>query len=542
MNQHSFFYAIEPFVRRLPAVERPAGHVHFKRKLTWTLGILLLYFILGNVPLFGLSKTSVDAFSAYRAIFAGSFGSMMLLGISPIVTASIVLQLLVGAQIIKLDLNDPRDQAVFQGTQKALVFVMIAVEALPQVLGGYLRPDMTLATTLGVAPGVISLIIFIQVFIGGALVLFMDEVVSKWGVGSGVGLFIVAGISQQLITGLVNWTPGTQGLPVGLIPKWFDIFRLGLISLNEVFTAEGIRFILVTGGILALISTVIIILLVVMVESTRIEIPLAHSRVRGARGRFPVKLVYASVLPMILVRAIQANIELIGALLAAKIGTITTATVTANGVRTIYTGYASILGNFISNAQYDTTTGAAVGGSSPQPVSGLMYYLSPLYGPNNWIPSIASQQAGMPELGFAQITGWQILLHVLTDSTVLIVGGVIFAIFWIETTGMGAKSVAEKIHSSGLQVPGYRRNPASIERLMERYIPKVTVIGGAIIGLLTLIASLLGTLGGVEGGVGLSGTGLLLAVSIMYRLYEQIASEQIQEMYPMMQKFFGAAA
>jgi preprotein translocase subunit SecY len=288
---------------------------------------------------------------------------------------------------------------------------------------------------------------------------------------------------------------------------------------------------------------VIIILLVVLVESTRIEIPLAHSRVRGARGRFPVKLVYASVLPMILVRAIQANIELIGALLAAKIGTITTATVTANGIKTIYTGYASILGNFISSAQYDATTGAATGaGSSPQAVSGLMYYLSPIYGPNNWIPSIASQQAGMPELGYSQITGLQILLHVLTDSTVLIIGGIIFAIFWIETTGMGAKSVAEKIHNSGLQVPGYRRNPASIERLMERYIPKVTVIGGAIIGVLTLIASLLGTLGGVEGGVGLSGTGLLLAVSIMYRLYEQIASEQIQEMYPMMQKFFGAAA
>ena len=52
----------------------------------------------------------------------------------------------------------------------------------------------------------------------------------------------------------------------------------------------------------------------------------------------------------------------------------------------------------------------------------------------------------------------------------------------------------------------------------------------------TLIASLLGTLGGA------GGTGLLLAVSIVYRLYEQIASEQIQEMYPMMQKFFGASA
>ncbi|MGA9097606.1 MAG: preprotein translocase subunit SecY [Methanotrichaceae archaeon] len=536
MNQHSFFYAIEPFVRRLPAVERPTGHVHFKRKLSWTLGILLLYFALGNVPLFGLSKNSIDLFSAYRAFFAGSFGSIMLLGIGPIVTASIVLQLLVGADIIKLDLSDPRDQAVFQGTQKALVFVMVAVEALPQVLGGYLQPDPNLAATLGVPLGAISLIIFIQVFIGGVLILFMDEVVSKWGVGSGVGLFIVAGISQQLVTGLINWAPGDAGLPVGIIPKWFDIFRLGLLSVNQIFTSQGLNYIFVTGGILALISTALIILLVVFVESTRIEIPLAHSRVRGARGRFPVKLVYASVLPMILVRAIQANIGLIGALLAAKIGAVTTATVTGNGVTTIYTGYTSLMGNFVSSAQYETATGATVSATSPTPVSGLMFYLTPVHGPSDWIPSLAAQSVpGIAELGFSSITIWQMALHVLTDSAFLIIGGIIFAIFWIETTGMGAKSVAEKIHNSGLQVPGYRRNPASIEKLMERYIPKVTVIGGIIIGLLTLIASLLGTLGSS------SGTGLLLAVSIVYRLYEQIASEQIQEMYPMMQKFFGAA-
>ncbi len=536
MNQHSFFYAIEPFVRRLPAVERPTGHVHFKRKLMWTLGILLLYFALGNVPLFGLSPASTDIFSAYRAFFAGSFGSLMLLGIGPIVTASIVLQLLVGAEIIKLNLSDPRDQAVFQGTQKALVFVMIAVEALPQVLGGYLQPDTDIATMLGVSLGVITFLIFLQVCLGGALILFMDEVVSKWGVGSGVGLFIVAGISQSLVTGLINPAAGPAGLPVGIIPKWIDIIRLQLISFSDIFTAEGMQYILVYGGILALISTIIIILMVVLVESTRVEIPLAHSRVRGARGRFPVKLVYASVLPMILVRAIQANIQMIGALIASKFGAITTSTVTGEGVTTVYTGYTSWIGDYISSAEYNAQTGAAISASSPQPFSGLMYYLSPLNGPTDWIPSMAQSVPGMTELGFDPIAVWQIILHVLVDSAFLIIGGVIFAIFWIQTTGMGAKNVAAKIHNSGLQIPGYRRNPASIERLMERYIPKVTVIGGVIIGILTLIASLLGTLGGA------GGTGLLLAVSIVYRLYEQVASEQIQEMYPMMQKFFGAAA
>ncbi|MHC1588226.1 MAG: preprotein translocase subunit SecY, partial [Methermicoccaceae archaeon] len=115
----------------------------------------------------------------------------------------------------------------------------------------------------------------------------------------------------------------------------------------------------------------------------------------------------------------------------------------------------------------------------------------------------------------------------------LVIGGMIFSIFWVETTGMGAKSVAQNIHTSGLQIPGYRRNIGSIERVMKRYIPKVTILGGAIIGALTLGASMLGTLGGV------GGTGLLLTVSIVYRLYEDIASEQMMEMHPMLRQFFG---
>ncbi|MDO9516427.1 MAG: preprotein translocase subunit SecY, partial [Methanosarcinaceae archaeon] len=184
---------LEPIFNRLPAVQGPEGHVHFKNKLWWTLGILVLYFALANIPLFGLSKDSIDLFESYRAFFAGASGSMMLLGIGPIVTASIVLQLLVGADVIKLNMSDPADQAFFQGAQKFMVFVMIVLETLPQILGGYIQPDAGIAATLGVGLNIVTLIIFIQIAIGGVLILFMDEIISKWGIGSGVGLFIVAG-------------------------------------------------------------------------------------------------------------------------------------------------------------------------------------------------------------------------------------------------------------------------------------------------------------------------------------------------------------
>lgn len=506
---------IEPILRRLPAVARPEGHVHFKKKLTWTLGILLLYFALSNVPLFGMSPESIDLFEQYRAFFAGASGSLLLLGIGPIVTASIVLQLLVGADVIKMDLSNPQDQAIFQGVQKLLVFVMIILTALPQILGGYIKPDADLATMLAanfnlsatVGLDLVILIIFIQIFIGGTLILFMDEVVSKWGIGSGVGLFIVAGVSQAIVTGLFSITrPGGTGSPVGLLPKW--LYFTTDVGLGNLLADNAFQNVFIEGGILALISTVLIFLVVVYVESTRIEIPLAHSAVRGARGRFPVKLIYASVLPMILVRALQANIQMVGMLLFNK------------GI--------TFLGEFR-------------GGTA---TSGLMYYLSPLHGPSDWIPSLVKQNfdninTDYVAAGFAPVDVpaiWQIFLHVGTDATMLIIGGIIFALFWIETTGMNAKNTAQKIHNSGMQIPGFRRNIDSIERVMNRYIPRVTIIGGAFIGLLTLVASLMGTLGGA------GGTGLLLAVSIVYRLYEDLASEQMMEMHPMMRQFLGGTA
>ncbi len=84
-----------------------------------------------------------------------------------------------------------------------------------------------------------------------------------------------------------------------------------------------------------------------------------------------------------------------------------------------------------------------------------------------------------------------------------------------------------------MSIPGYRRSPAILEKVLDRYIPRVTIIGGVFIGLMSVVANLFGVIGAV------SGTGLLLTVSITYRLYEQIASEQIMEMYPFMRTFFG---
>ncbi|MFB6081069.1 MAG: preprotein translocase subunit SecY [Haloferacaceae archaeon] len=480
-----------PVLTRMPSVRRPEGHIPFRRKLGWTAGTLILYFFLSNVYLFGANQGS-DIFGQFRSILAGGQGTVLQLGIGPIVTASIVLQLLGGANLLGLDTDDPRDQVLYQGLQKALVVFMICLTGLPMVFaGGFLPADPQVAGALGVPLVAVKWLIFAQIFVGGLLVLFMDEVISKWGVGSGIGLFIVAGVSQKLIGGLLA-VPGIAGQQPGILTAWIQI-ALGKIPVGSPLTPGGMQTLLFgVGNVVPLLTTFAIFAIVVYAESVRVEIPLSHSRVKGARGRFPVKLIYASVLPMIFVRAVQANIQFAGRILASQMGD----------------GLPAWLGVY---------------SSAGQPVDGLFYYLNPIHSPRQW----------MWWVGAAGHEPWQIMIRVGIDLTFMLVGGAIFSIFWVETADMGPEATARQIQNSGMQIPGFRRNPQIIEKVLERYIPQVTVLGGVLVGLLAVLANLLGTIGGI------SGTSLLLTVSITYKLYEEIAEERLMEMHPMMRQLFG---
>ncbi|WP_339103277.1 preprotein translocase subunit SecY [Haloterrigena salinisoli] len=492
--------AAEPVLTRMPTVRRPEGHVPFKRKLMWTAGILVLYFFLTNIALLGVQTGGAnDLFGQFRSVLAGEMGSILQVGIGPIVTASIVLQLLGGANLLGLDTDDPRDQVLYQGLQKLLVVIMTALTALPMVFAGDFLPAMQSLSLGGLQfdQTQVQLLIFAQIFAGGILLLYMDEVVSKWGVGSGIGLFIIASVSQSLVTGFLQPTQG------GFFYNWYMIFT-GEIQVGSLVSSDGLMTLLVTdqgGQLIALLTTLLIFGIVVYAESVRVEIPLSHARVKGARGRFPVKLIYASVLPMILVRALQANLQFIGQILATQGGG------NGEGPIVLFGRELAWLGTY----------------SNGQPDGGFFYYFAPIYSPADWMWFTADvgQEA------------WQVLIRMSIDVTFMVVGGAVFAIFWVETTNMGPEATAKQIQNSGMQIPGFRQNVGVIEKVMERYIPQVTVIGGALVGLLAVWANMLGTIGGV------TGTGLLLAVSITYKLYEEIAEEQMMEMHPMMREMFG---
>jgi preprotein translocase subunit SecY len=122
-------------------------------------------------------------------------------------------------------------------------------------------------------------------------------------------------------------------------------------------------------------------------------------------------------------------------------------------------------------------------------------------------------------------------LGVIFYAVVFITACIIFAWLWVELSNIGPKAVAKQLHGMGMQIPGHRSSRTHFERILKKYIPAITVMGGAFVGLLAFGADLTGALGG--------GTGVLLTVGIVYKLYEEIAQEQLMDMHPMLRNFLG---
>ena len=96
--------------------------VQFRDRCIWTAITLFLYLICCQIPLYGVVKTSnADPFYWLRVILASNRGTLMELGITPIVTAGMVMQLLAGAKIIEVNQNVKEDKSLFAGAQKRII-------------------------------------------------------------------------------------------------------------------------------------------------------------------------------------------------------------------------------------------------------------------------------------------------------------------------------------------------------------------------------------------------------------------------------------
>jgi preprotein translocase subunit SecY len=477
-EQKSKLYMLEPLVNKLPEVEVPKRHVSFKERFLWTGFALVIFLVMAVIPLYGLRGTQVESiFGYYQYVFASHAGTLMELGIGPIVTAGIIIQLLVGSKIIGLKLTEPDDRALFTGVQKFLAIIVGLFMATMYAFGVY--PARLAQYGLTMSTGA-EFFIIVELMLGVIAVVYLDELVSKYGFGSGISLFIAAGVSATIFVQAFNPLSHYRGTEVisgqlfGAVPNLIKTMITGG-SMYEAFFRTG------APNMWGVLATILVFFIAVYAESMRVEIPLAYGKFGGIRGRYPIKFLYASVIPVILAGVLFMNVRLFAGVLYNR-------------------GY-TFLGTFDNYGN---------------PNGGLVYYVDAPPGLHG-----TSARPGVMEDPFRAVT-YLVVLVVLCMA---------FAWLWINMTGMGPKDIAEQLDRSDMLIPGFRRDIRVMEQVLSRYITVVTILGGAFIGALAAMADFLGALG--------SGTGILLTVGIIYGLYEEIARERLEEMFPAIRRLFG---
>ncbi len=470
----SFF---APACRLMPEVKAPERRIGFNEKLIWTALVLVFYLIMTEIPLYGAVPTGFDDPYYYlRVIFASNRGSLMELGIQPIVTAGMIVQLLSGSGLIQVDQSNPTDRSLMSGVSKIFAILMTTAIAIAYILGGAYGTDLALET---------SVLIFLQLFTAGIVLILLDELLQKgWGLGSGISLFIAAGVAQKIIWNTLSPLPFPAAEEAGKSTGALVAFFQSILNGENPVLAFVYRARADAPTMLGLVATIVLFLIVIYFQVLKVDIPISYARYRGFRGRFPVRFLYVSTMPVILVSALLMDYYFIAQIIWSRFN--------------------------IDNSNFWLNILGTFNATTNEPVGGLVKYVTS--------PRNLSQFLADP-------------IRALVYSGLMIVLCVIFAIIWIEVGGLGPRAVAEQIVDSGMQIPGFRRSIRPIQTVLERYIPTVTVLGAIAVGAIASLSDFFGVFG--------SGMGILLTVGILHQLYESIAKEQLAEMYPIVRRLIG---
>ncbi|PAA71634.1 hypothetical protein BOX15_Mlig026617g1 [Macrostomum lignano] len=461
-----FLEFVKPFCAVLPEIAKPERKIQFREKVLWTAITLFIFLVCCQIPLFGImSSDSADPFYWLRVIMASNRGTLMELGITPIVTSGLIMQLLAGAKIIEVG-DTPKDRALFNGAQKLFGMIITLGQSIVYVMTG-MYGDVS---ELGAG---IALLIIFQLTFAGLIVLMLDELLQKgYGLGSGISLFIATNICETIVwkafsPATINTGRGTEF--EGAIIALFHLLATRqdkIRALREAFYRQNLPNLMNLG------STVLVFAVVIYFQGFRVDLPIKSSRYRGQYSSYPIKLFYTSNIPIILQSALVSNLYVISQMLSNKFA-----------------------GNFIINLLGVWANSEDGGPARSYPTGGLCYYMSP------------------PEsLGHVLIDP----IHAVLYITFMLGSCAFFSKTWIDVSGSSAKDVAKQLKDQQMVMRGHREH--SMVHELNRYIPTAAAFGGLCIGALSVLADFLGAIG--------SGTGILLAVTIIYQYFEIFVKEQ----------------
>ncbi|KAH9253684.1 preprotein translocase, SecY subunit [Batrachochytrium salamandrivorans] len=460
-----FIELMRPLSLLTVKVSDPPKKQTYQQRLLYTLIVLLVFLILGQVPLFGLEKqVKSDPFYWMRTVMASNKGTLMELGISPIITSGMVIQLMQGARIIHVNMNVSEDRALLKMTTKFFGILLTFGQAFVYVYSGAYGN----ISDLGLIKA--SLVV-LQLGCAGILLVLMDEMLGKgYGLSQGgISLFIAVNVAEHIVWKCFSPITVNTGKGAEFEGAIVALFHLVLSRSNKLQALREAFFRTSAPNLMSVIATVLVFALVVFLQGFKVDLKMTNVRERGRIQYYPIKLFYTSNIPVILQAALIQNVNLISELLYRKFN-------------------QNVLVRLLGRWAQDERTGAM------HPVGGFAYYLSP--------PHSLGDVASDP-------------FHFVFYFVFVVSACALFARTWVEVSpGSSPREIAKNLKDNGWVI---RDGNKSMLETLTRTIPVASAFGGGVIGALTIVADLAGALG--------SGTGLLLAISIFIGIYDSHVQE-----------------
>jgi len=456
---------IEKISKYIPVVERPKTSLSFTEKFKWFAIVIAIYAFLSHVPMIGTSPFySPNPLTYYFQILLGArIGSILTLGIAPLISAAIVLHILVTGKIFNIDLKEPEGRKKYESYEKVLTIFFAFLEGLVIVFSGYLP----------IIPG-FHLIVFIQIIIGIIILLILDSLVKKYAFGSIINIAIFTSVSSQLLILLFSPFTISSG---GKLVLWFEegkepsgyFFKV----INSLIEKDVNKFI---SSFLPILFTLLIILFIIYLFECEVKIGTLEIKIfRGFKQPFNLKLLYVSILPLIFAFSFIALFEF-----------------------SISGTFNEIKGNMRCGifGCVDAVN---------RPVEGLIYYISP---PSPFYLSDHRE-----------------FIRAMTYFGFLLLLAVPFGYMWVYAGGMDASTIARNIVESGMTISGLRDDVKVIENYLNNFIPYLTFISIVLIAFIATLADLLGALGGR--GAGTSLVLLVSIAYSFYQTFKRERSEKV---------------
>ncbi|TPX73968.1 hypothetical protein CcCBS67573_g04752 [Chytriomyces confervae] len=463
--------------RLLPAIKTPDYKVPFGEKIVWTFSAGVVLVLGSQMPLFGVQNVGAsDAGFALRSVFAGNRGSLFDLGVAPLLASGLLLQTLAASKqlrtllfgdlslTIALDWDRREDRALFSAAQKlTAILLAVALSVFSVFIGVY-----------GAVSGITAILLVAQLVVGQILVILIDEAMQQgYGFGSGYGLFIASHLAENMfwsVFSLASFKTGKgteyEGSIIALVQLVLtrrDKFR----ALKEAFYRKNLPNLstaIVQTAVLGAVS---------YLNGIRMEVPLQHSKMRGAQThKFPVKLLYSSNYPLLIVSVALGLYSYVSHALFNRFPE--NMVVRIFGV---WKAYDNIAQQF--------------------PHGGLAYYLSP------------------PRTLFSCLRD---PIQFAIFSTLFIWSATKLSELWTEAAGTNAKDVSKTLESQSLVLPG--RREGSIYKELKKLVPELNLAGAAVLAGVALIGDLIGPHG--------TGTGCAVLITFLYQFFEIIIRENME--------------